>query len=92
MSRAILTILTLSLFIITGCTGYDGLSAEEWADEYYAMEDSLSDYKYALEDANRVIEDLNYMIEDAQGNAWGSYEDMGYALDSMYTRDTVDEP
>lgn len=71
-------IAVLPLFILSGCTEYEGLSAEEWADQYYEIEEEL-------EHARQTIDDLNYTIEDAQSYAWSSYEDMGYALESLET-------
>lgn len=90
----------LSILVISGCTGtYDKLTAEEWSEEYFMCESSLEKaknaietYRYALEEANYKIEDLNYMIEDAQGYAWGDYDEMGEALDRLYTEYTVDDP
>ena len=29
---------------------YEGLTAEEWADEYYAVEEELQDLKYCVSD------------------------------------------
>lgn len=42
-----------------------------------------------VDEANNSIEEANSVIEEAQDYAWSSYEDMGYALDSMYTVDTI---
>ena len=49
------------------------------------QEDLLSEYDDALDEANDNIDDANSIIEDAQGSAWLSYEDMGDALDNLYT-------
>ncbi len=57
-----------------------------------ALEALVSDYSSALQDANHNIEEANSIIEDAQSYAWSSYEDMGNALDSLSTVDTVSEP
>ncbi len=56
------------------------------------QEDLISEYDDALDEANDNIDDANSIIEDAQGAAWSSYEDMGYALDNLYTVDTVSKP
>ena len=48
-----------------------------------------SDCEYTLEEANNNIEEANSIIEDAQSYAWSSYEEMGDALDNLYTVDTV---
>lgn len=45
----------------------------------------------ALEEANSNIDDANSYIEDAQSYAWSSYEDMGYALESLETVENVYE-
>lgn len=42
------------------------------------LEDELSSYEDALDEANSNI-------EDAKGYTWSSYEDMGYALDNLET-------
>ncbi len=42
------------------------------------LQDGLSSYEDALNQANSNI-------EDAQSYAWSSYEDMGYALDNLET-------
>jgi len=52
----------------------------------------IDDYSNSLQQANNNIEEANSVIEDAQSNAWSTYDDMGNALDSMYTVDTVSEP
>ena len=56
------------------------------------LQDRLSEYQSALNYANENIEEANSIIEDAQSYAWSDYYDMGYALDDMYTVDTVSEP
>ena len=90
---SILWISLISVVLLTSCGGYEGQSAEEWADEYYACEDTLEDYEDALEEANSRIEELNGAIQDAQWYTWETYEEMGYALESiLYTLDPVDEP
>jgi len=68
---------------------YEGRAAEEWFNAYdyetarnEELENRVSDYQTALEEANQEI-------EDAKWYAWESYEDMGDALDSL---DTVPEP
>lgn len=73
----------------SGAGKYEGRTAEEWFNVYdyetarnEELENRLSDYQTALEEANSNI-------ENAKGYAWESYEDMGDALDSL---DTVPEP
>lgn len=68
---------------------YEGRTAEEWFNTYdyetarsEELENRLTDYQTALEEANSNI-------ENAKGYAWESYKDMGEALDSL---DTVLEP
>lgn len=68
---------------------YEGQTAKEWFNAYdyetarsEELENRLTDYQTALEEANQEI-------EDAKWYAWESYEDMGDALDSL---DTVPEP
>lgn len=64
---------------------YEGRNAEEWFNAYdyetvrnEELENRLTDYQTALEEANSEI-------EDAKRYAWESYEDMGNALDSLNT-------
>ena len=61
-------------------------------DENERLSDLADEYYYALAQANENIEEANSVIEEAQGYAWSSYEDMGYALENMYTIDTVSGP
>ena len=56
------------------------------------LSDLVAEYQYALEQANENIEEINSVIEDAQLYAWSSYEDMGYALENLYTVDTISDP
>ncbi len=45
---------------------------------------------YALDEANANIERVNSNIEDAQYYAWEGYKEMGEALDSLETVETID--
>jgi len=54
------------------------------------LSDELSEYQYALSQANQNIEEANSIIEDAQSYAWSTYQEMGDALDNLYTVDTVE--
>ena len=65
---------------------------EHQEDTIARQEDLLSEYEDALDEANDNIDEANSMIEDAQWQAWSSYEDMGYALDNLYTVDTISKP
>ena len=71
---------------------YEGQTAEEWFNEYDYCESRLSNYRDALEEANNNIKEANSNIENAKSYAWGSYEEMGDALDYLDTVDTVSEP
>lgn len=71
---------------------YEGMTAEEWYNENSSTQETLQNYKDALEEANNNIEEANSNIEDAQGMAWESYDDMGYTLEDLNTVDTVSEP
>lgn len=55
-------------------------------------EDDISEYKYALEEANSNIETANSSIDNAQYSAWETYDEMGEALDSLEQVDVIDEP
>lgn len=61
-------------------------------DSLYGCEASLDDYQSALEEANNNIDEANSIIEDTQSYAWSSYQEMGDALDNLYTVNTVSEP
>jgi hypothetical protein len=56
------------------------------------LEIAVEDYSHALNEANDNIEEANSNIEDAQSYAWSDYEDMGNALESLSTVDTVSSP
>jgi len=64
--------------IIFGHPKYDGLSAEEWHDEYSAVQDELDSITYALDQANQNIDEAKYY-------SWESYDEMGDALDNLET-------
>lgn len=49
-------------------------------DQNAELEDMLSEYEEALNQANNNIEEASWY-------AWESYEDMGYALESLETVD-----
>jgi len=71
---------------------YEGQTAEEWFNEYDYQASQNEEYKNALEEANNNIDEANSMIEEAKWYSWERYEEMGDALDSLYTIDTVSEP
>ena len=56
------------------------------------LTDQLDEYQSALSEANDNIDEANSQIEDAQSYAWSDYDDMGYALESLTTVDTVSDP
>lgn len=62
------------------------------AQSLYNCQLDLDNCRLALEEANNNIEEASSIIEEAQGYSWSSYEDMGNALDNLYTVDTVSEP
>lgn len=86
-------VIVYSIFNGIGSMGkYEGQTAEEWYNEYDQAEADLDAYKTAFEEANTNIEECNSKIESAKSYEGGSYEDMEYALNSLDTVDTVDEP
>jgi peptidoglycan hydrolase CwlO-like protein len=100
-SKILFIISVFSIISFVGCAeyGYEGTSAEEWADQYFSCEDTLydyenilEDYKNALEEANENIEELNSIIDDAQSNIGGNYEELSEALEDLYLLDTIAEP
>lgn len=56
------------------------------------LADLVDEYRYSLDEANENIEEANSQIENAQWSAWESYEEMGEALDNLYTVDTISGP
>lgn len=83
----------------SGAGKYEGESAEYWFDAYDTeatrveeLEDRISDLETALQEANDNIEEANSQINEAQDYAWTTYEEMGEALESLSTVDTVSEP
>lgn len=56
------------------------------------LKHQLRAYQSALRDANENIEEANSVIEEAQSYAWSNYDEMGDALDNLYTVDTVSDP
>ncbi|MBI4092668.1 MAG: hypothetical protein HY420_01960 [Candidatus Kerfeldbacteria bacterium] len=61
-------------------------------EENLALQQRVSDYSSSLQEANDNIEQANGYIEDAQGYAWATYQEMGDAIDSLQTVDTVSGP
>jgi PBP1b-binding outer membrane lipoprotein LpoB len=61
----IITVLFSSVFFFSGCSGgkYDGLTAEEWADEYYASEDTYQKFRTCVED----FESLSFQEKNQYG-------------------------
>ena len=58
-------------------------------DENYSLQQDVYDCDIAVDEANNNIEEVNSNIENAKFETWGTYEDMGYALDELNTVDTV---
>jgi archaellum component FlaF (FlaF/FlaG flagellin family) len=81
----ILVILIAALLIV-------GAKYKSLKSENENLTSLVDEYDYSLSQANDNIEEANSYIEDAQGYAWSSYEDMGYALESMDIVDTVSAP
>jgi len=80
-------IYVLVFVLVVGWFKYNQLKQENTG-----LRDSLDEYQSALQQANQGIEEANSTIEDAQSYAWSSYEDMGNALENLYTVDTISEP
>lgn len=72
----------------------DQLSSEneQLLDKNYELEQKVDDYADALYQANDNIENLDNQIENAQYSAWSTYQEMGFAIDELYTLRTVDVP
>lgn len=84
---------------IRGFGKYEGLSAEEWFNQYdeesaqvEELNTKVDDLKTALQEANNNIEEVNSNIETAKRSKGGTYEDMDSALYRLDTTNTVDEP
>lgn len=56
------------------------------------LKNKIENYDQALNEANDNIEICNSSIENAQGYTWSTYEDMGQALESLETVDTISNP
>lgn len=57
--------------------------------ENRSLREKVAEYESALDEANENIEEANSIIEEAQSYAWESYEEMGGALENLYTVDIV---
>lgn len=55
-------------------------------------EEVKSEYVLALGEANLKIDEANDIISDANGYAWSSYQDMGYALENLSDVGSVNDP
>lgn len=51
--------------------------------ELYETHETLYETQTLLEETETRLEYANASISDAQSYAWSSYEDMGYALESL---------
>ncbi len=49
------------------------------------MQNKIFDLEEERDSCNDMLEEANSNIEDAQIWAWGSYDDMGYALENLET-------
>lgn len=86
--QALVIILVIALVIAVFRTPkYEDYTAEEWSDRYYACQSSLSDTEDELSDYEYALDQANSNIEDAKYYAWESYYDMGEALDYLETVD-----
>lgn len=64
----------------------------QWNNYNDLKKESLADMRECesnLNIASDYIDQANSNIEDAQGYAWSSYEDMGWALDNLETVDNI---
>lgn len=86
------TILWIIIFVAGVLIWRDRININELKEKNVYLNDRVSSYESALSEANDNIEQANSNIEDAQSNAWGNYQDMGDALDSLGTVNTVNEP
>ena len=90
----IIIIIIAVIWIWSNYSKIDKLQKENiyFEDSLHSCQSSLDDYQSALEEANDNIEEANSVIEDAQSYAWSNYQDMGEALDNLYTVGTISEP
>lgn len=65
-------------------------SALESDNRYLTMR--ANNFSDALDEANNNIEEGNTNIINAQSAMWGTYDDMGYALEELTQIDTVSSP
>lgn len=84
---------------ITGLGKYNGSTAEEWADEYYAEAEEVSElkeqvrtYQDALEEANYNINNANDQISNAKWAIGGDYYDLEYAIEELEEIENVYDP
>ena len=90
-------VIIISFFgVIEGIGKYEGRSAEGWYNQYDEvlgevdnLQSEVEDLQSALQKANNHIEEANSSIDSAKGYAWETYDEMGVALDSLDTVDTV---
>lgn len=47
------------------------------------LKDEVADLDYKMRTYSSALDQANSNIEDAKWYAWSSYDDMGYALDSL---------
>lgn len=88
----VIIVLSIIIFIQFGRINKTQQENELLDDEISSLEDINDELYYALDEANTNIEQANSNIEEAQYYTWESYDEMGYALESLETVDTVDSP
>ncbi len=89
-------------FIISAIAGigkYEGESAEYWFNAYdeasgqvEELQSKVEGLQTALQEANDNIEEADRNIRNAKLWTGSSYDDMEFALDSLRSVDTVNEP
>lgn len=91
-SKSSIGILILLLIIAGIWIWNDHSTITNLREQNNALNSTIDDYKSALQDANDNIDTANSNIEDAQSSAWGTYDEMGNALDGLETVDNIDDP
>jgi chromosome segregation ATPase len=65
------------------------LHSQDLGEKIEILNSRVEEYESQIEEYKSALEEANNNIEDAKSHAWESYEDMGYALESL---ETVSEP
>ncbi len=80
----IFTIIIISLWFYISNSNLSDKNLELWS-EISTLETDVEDLETSVSDYEEALQQANDNIEEAKDSAWGTYQDMGDALDTLET-------